>query len=144
MICWWYLTVDVKTLSWKFQFYEEYFPNILSRLSNAFIASLHINGLEMRPTPNQALLKCSSFSIIFSFDGVAFSLSFPKSLFSQNIRWKSSLDCFWRTFEVEYLGRSLVNFFIAWNRSNLMRMFVPNIKAATFSAISNSYQYRFL
>ena len=102
------------------------------------VLMFHINGLEMHPTPNQALLKCSSFSIIFSFDGVAFSLSFPKSLFSQNIRWKSSLDCFWRTFEVDYLGRSLVNCFIAWNRSNLMRMFVPNIKAATFSTTSNS------
>ena len=131
MICWWYLTVDVKTLSWKFQFYEEYFPNILSRLSNAFIASLHINGLEMRPTPNQALLKCSSFSIIFSFVRVAFSLSSPKLLFSRNITRKFSLRCFW-TFEVEYLGSSFVNHFIAWNRSNLMRTLLANISCNFF------------
>ena len=112
-------------------FSKHLFKMWISKLSNAFIASGHINGLELCSTPNQALLKCSSFSIIFCFVRVAFILSFPKSLFSRNIRRKSFLHCF-RTFEVEYLGSSFVNHFIAWNRSNLMRTLVANISCNFF------------
>ena len=112
-------------------FSKHLFKIWVSKLSNFFIASLHINGLELCSTPNQALLKCSSFSIIFSFVRVAFSLSSPKLLFSRNITRKFSLRCFW-TFEVEYLGSSFVNHFIAWNRSNLMRTLVANISCNFF------------
>ena len=72
----------------------------ISKLSNAFIASLYINDLELYSSSNQALLKCSSFSIIFSFVGVAFSLFFPKSLFSRKIKRKSSLYYFKKNFRI--------------------------------------------
>ena len=42
----------------------------ISKLSNAFIASLHINGLELYSTPNQVLPKCSSFSFRRYFQSV--------------------------------------------------------------------------
>ena len=87
-------------------FSKHLFKMWISNISNVFIAYLHINGLELYSKPNQVLLKCSSFSIIFSFVGSAFCLSLPKSLFSRKIRRKLSLHCLRRTSEMEYLAPS--------------------------------------